>query len=69
MSIRYGLFLGSLVHSLSHSRNMYFCVSCVPGTMLHARVSPLSDADVLNVLEEFKKLTAGGASYMKQTIQ
>lgn len=67
--IRCGLFPSSLGHSFSYLRNRRFCTSWVPGTVLSPGVSPSNDANMFNVLEEFKELTGEGGSFIKQVIQ
>lgn len=59
----------SLVHSFSHLRARCFCASWVPGTVLSTGVSQSNDANMFNVLEEFKELTGEGGSFIKQMIQ
>lgn len=50
-------FVPWFIHSFGHSTNMYFCAYLVPGTVLGTGDPPLSDADMLNVLEEGKFLS------------
>ena len=41
----------------------------MPGTVLSTGVSQSNDANMFNVLEEFKELTGEGGSFIKQMIQ
>lgn len=42
---------------------MYFCAYWLRGTVLGTGDPPMSDADMLNALEEFKELAGGRDNY------